>query len=75
MMAKGNKTMIKRPTPEQMVALTEFAERYGRTWKSQLNKMWMDGYSRVEQQTGKTHLLQQVRNTFGPSWLKKFDEI
>ena len=57
------------PTTEQMEALKRFAEVHGRTWKSQLNDMWM-----IAAYSGNpdAHLLQQVRNQFGPSWLVRF---
>lgn len=59
-------------TTEQIEALRDFARRNGRCWKRALWKQWMDGYSMVEQQTGKTHFLQQLRNDFGPSWLTNY---
>jgi len=58
-------------TAEQLNALTMYAATNGRTWKSQLWNEWMNacqGISDPDQQS----LLQQVRNTFGPSWLKSF---
>jgi len=41
-----------------------------RTWKSQLNDAWMTG--NYVGFVG-SHLLQQVRNQFGPEWLVKFN--
>jgi hypothetical protein len=62
-------TNAKQPTTEQMVALQSYAKENGRTWKSKLNHDWMTGiYSRSVDGA----LLQQVRNTFGPSWLVHF---
>ena len=58
------------PTPEQLAALQEFAEMYGRCWKSQLQTAWQLGYTRREAHL-KPHL-QQIRNQFGPEWLSKF---
>lgn len=38
-------------------------------WKSKLNEKWMNGrYSCEDDSAG----LQQIRNSFGPSWLVKF---
>lgn len=57
------------PSPEQIEALTQFAAIHGRNWKSVLRDAWMDGdYQGFEN----SHLLQQVRNTFGPSFLIGF---
>ena len=52
------------PTPEQLAALVAYARENGRTWKSRLNHDWSTGQS--------TGALQQVRNSFGPSWLIRF---
>ena len=56
--------MSKELTTEQREALESYAARHGRTWKSKLNTAWMSSSA------GPT--LQQVRNTFGPSWLISF---
>lgn len=57
------------PTTEQIQALKEFAKIHGRNWKSVLRDAWMDGdYQGFEN----CHLLQQIRNTFGPGWLIRF---
>jgi hypothetical protein len=53
-------------TADQARALGWFAKKNGRTWKSQLNLMWQDGRD-ADQIDG--HLLRQVRNNLGPSWL------
>jgi hypothetical protein len=56
-------------TAEQLEALQQFAKQYGRTWKSALREAWMTGdYGTFET----SNLLQQIRNTFGPSWLVSF---
>lgn len=57
------------PSTEQIEALKEFAAIHGRNWKSALRDAWLDGDYRGFQ---KDWLLQQVRNTFGPSFLIKF---
>lgn len=63
------------PTKEQIEALKTFAAINGRTWKSKLRQAWYDGsygdYG-IEQYGDTAALLQQVRNTFGPSWLVRF---
>ena len=57
------------PSREQVEALKAWAGIYGRNWKSALNTAWMNGnYNGFAD----SHLLQQVRNTFGPSWLVRF---
>ncbi len=51
-------------TAEQLEAIQQFAKQYGRTWKSALREAWMTGdYGTFET----SNLLQQIRNTFGPS--------
>jgi hypothetical protein len=57
------------PTPEQITALKQWAQEHGRKWKSKLREAWMTGDYGLF--TGDTYL-QQVRNTFGPSWLTRF---
>jgi hypothetical protein len=53
-------------TPAQLEALCKWASTHGRTWKSSLRTAWMTGnYDGFE---GACYL-QQIRNTFGPSWL------
>ena len=55
-------------TPAMLEALDVFARNHGRTWKYQLNERWADGAC-----TGPhDHLLRQVRNQFGPNWLRRF---
>ena len=57
------------PSTEQVEALKAWAAIYGRNWKSTLRDAWMNGdYHGFAD----SHLLQQVRNTFGPSWLVRF---
>lgn len=53
------------PNPEQYKALQEYAAKHGRPWKSDLNAAWSS-------RTDTPPLLQQVRNRFGPTWLKSF---
>jgi len=55
---------------EQRDALTQFRDANGRYWKRDLMEHWATGDYRGVKQAG---LLQQVRNTFGPKWLKRFD--
>lgn len=63
---------MKTPTPEQMRVLRELAARRGKSWKNDLMRMWLDG-SDANQPEG--HLLRQVRNQLGPTWLNEFKEI
>jgi|SRR5882724_13204734 len=55
--------------PKQYAALLAYAASHGRTWKAQLNHAWMTGqYDAGDDSSA----LQQVRNSFGPSWLVRF---
>jgi hypothetical protein len=61
------------PTVEQIEALRQFARANGRRWKSELNHLWYNGaYNRAVLGGADPALLQQVRNSFGPSWLVRF---
>jgi len=60
------------PTAEQIEALQHFARINGRTWKSCLRHAWMTGRYADHGAAKYSHLLQQIRNTFGPSWLVRF---
>ena len=57
---------------EQFAALRAFADANGPQWKSKLNTAWSTGRYRDYAGTEACCYLQQVRNTFGPSWLTKF---
>ena len=60
-------------TAEQLKAIQEWAKVHGRTWKSKLRQAWMTGdYDGIEKYGNTAAYLQQVRNTFGPSWLVRF---
>jgi hypothetical protein len=63
-----------RPTlsPSQLDALRAFADANGRTWKSKLNLAWSTGRYCDYNGADDDGSLQQVRNTFGPSWLRTF---
>jgi hypothetical protein len=61
---------VNQLSAEQLKAVIRFAAEHGRTWKSQLNDAWMTG--NYVGFVG-SHLLQQVRNQFGPEWLVKFN--
>jgi hypothetical protein len=56
-------------SPEQEKALVNFAAKYGRRWKSQLNYKWMSGHDCSEEGG---NYLRQIRNEFGPAWLTKY---
>jgi len=59
----------KQPTAEQIKALDEYAKANGRTWKVALRHAWETGnYDKWDD----TATLQQIRNTFGPSWLQSY---
>lgn len=54
---------------DQFNAIKAWAKLHGRNWKAPLRDAWMEG---DYQGFHDSHLLQQVRNTFGPSWLVRF---
>jgi hypothetical protein len=68
-------------SPAQHEALVAFSMANGRDWKFKLNTAWMNGRYRdyplghrltADERENIYCCLQQVRNTFGPSWLVKF---
>ncbi len=58
-----------QPNEAQLEAIRAFAKRHGDDWKEVLNTAWVNGRDTNEPDG---HLLRQVRNNFGPSWLIKF---
>ena len=61
------------PTPEQIQALKTYAQVLGHNWKAALRQAWMTGdYEGIERYGDTAAYLQQLRNTFGPSWLVRF---
>lgn len=52
----------KELSPDQRQALIDFATKHGIRWKSELSALWM--------RAAAGPLLQQVRNQFGPAWLR-----
>lgn len=56
--------MYDQLTDQQLQALREYAAKNGRTWKSKLGDDWLHCRTRGD--------LQQIRNQFGPTWLKRF---
>jgi len=58
------------PNEEQLAALQAYAARNGAQWKRKLADAWLDGRDDREPNG---HLLRQMRNRGGPSWLKRFD--
>jgi hypothetical protein len=55
-------------TPEQRHAVQSFADRHGPNWRGDLLDAWLNG-SDAREPDG--HLLRQVRNKLGPTWLSK----
>ena len=56
-----------------MRSLKLFADANGRTWKSKLRDLWMNGqYWDAELGGADSSHLQQIRNQFGPRWLVRF---
>jgi hypothetical protein len=64
--------MSNAPSPEQIESLKRFAAANGRNWKQVLRDAWMAGG--YDATTGQyiDGPLQQIRNSFGPSWLTRF---
>jgi hypothetical protein len=62
------------PNASQWIALLDFRDRHGRTWKDQLSIKWMNGQDERERHSAH---LRAIRNHFGPTWLHnlKADEI
>ena len=56
------------PNTEQQAAIEQFKAKYGPAWKDKLSQAWMAGWEHLEPNG---HLLRQVRNNCGPSWLRK----
>lgn len=61
----------KEPAPEQLKRLLEFAKEHGRAWRYDLDLLWCNGRDANERDG---HLLRQIRNQLGPSWLAAFKE-
>jgi hypothetical protein len=55
------------PTPDQIAAVAAFAVKHGRKWRAALADAWWTGRDASEPDG---HLLRQVRNRFGPAWLR-----
>lgn len=63
------------PNAEQMNALRLFAKANPKDWKKALSYLWYTGrYESGEYFLGGANpgYLQQIRNSFGPSWLQDF---
>ena len=61
--------MSNQPNEEQLKAVAAFARQHGPGWKTILLFAWANGED-TRCQDG--HLLRQLRNSFGPAWLKTF---
>ena len=61
------------PNREQLQALKDYAVAVGDGWKKRLLLDWMRAGTAVYELRDRYHLLQQVRNSFGPKWLARFD--
>lgn len=64
--------MKEKPSEEQIKALQTFAAHNGRTWKSALCFCWETGRYKDFNGVERSDLLQQIRNSLGPSWLTRF---
>ena len=56
-------------TDDQYAALRRYADRHGAKWKERLINAWWEG---TDLSGDDGHLLRQIRNQFGPNWLKRF---
>jgi len=65
-LAKRRAKALARPIPnrKQLEELAFYKRRHGRAWKASLLADWESGTTRG--------LLQEVRNSFGPTWLMSF---
>ena len=62
-----------KPNTDQIEALRLFAAANGRCWKAELRGLWYNGaYNYAVLGGADPALLQQVRNSFGPSWLMRY---
>jgi hypothetical protein len=64
--------MTNIPSTEQLAAIEAFAAKYGSLrggWKEHLLTVWMSG---ADAREPNGHLLRQLRNQFGPSWLASY---
>ena len=55
-------------TREQLGAVRRYAERHGRRWKERLRDVWM----RADPRTDDEYIVYALRNTHGPSWLRRY---
>lgn len=52
--------------PEQRTRIEQFKEKHGKEWQSNLSELWWSG--KDDRETN-GHLLRQIRNRLGPTWL------
>jgi hypothetical protein len=57
---------MRAPTPAQLAALKAYAAKHGLQWRRKLADAWLIGADATDPDG---HLLRQLRNTLGPSWL------
>lgn len=68
-MARRRKKTFGTPNAEQLEALKQYAAWAGSRWKASLRTDWFRAGSLWD---GPYHLLHQLRNNLGPSWLAQF---
>lgn len=56
-------------SPEHLEALQIFARAHTHNWKQELNRAWVTGNY---PEASRLPELQQIRNTYGPTWLTRF---
>jgi hypothetical protein len=61
------------PNTEQLAAVRDYALAVGPEWKASLTTDWLRAGTAVSSMRDRYHLLQQVRNKFGPAWLATFE--
>lgn len=65
-----------RPPPAHIDALKAFKKHHGKQWRTRLGQYWRDGWGRdTEGLPYDVALLQELRNTHGPTWLANQKEI
>lgn len=68
---QGKSLFPRQLSHKQLAAVNAFRDAQGRYWKSKLSTLWANGdYRRYGLDIDQFAMLQQVRNQFGPNWLK-----
>lgn len=66
-------TTARQPNEAQLAAVRSYAENEGEGWKAKLRIDWDRAGTDKWHARETYHLLQQLRNNFGPRWLATFE--